>query len=278
MHLPSLGLYRMTMPMVTVQKLTYWRGTHRILDRISLEVPQGTIVAIIGPSGSGKTTLLRLIGAQLRPHSGLVCVAGTNIHQLSQHALYLARRKMGLLFQSNALFTDLTVFENVAFPLREHTQLHESLIKTVVLMKLEAVGLRGAHALMPDALSGGMARRVALARALVFDPTVMMYDEPFTGQDPISKGVLMRLIKRTNELLGSTTLLVSHDIEETCHIADYLYLIAGGRVIEEGTPQQLKRSSSPKVRQFMHGQADGAVPFHYPAIQLAQELLEDHVE
>ncbi|MCX7115744.1 MAG: ABC transporter ATP-binding protein [Gammaproteobacteria bacterium] len=265
----------MRSPMVTIQKLTYYRGHRRVLDRISIEVPEGKTVGIMGPSGSGKTTLLRLIGAQMRPDAGRVLIAGTDIHQLGQKELYRARRKMGLLFQSNALFTDLTVFENVAFPLREHTRLDESLIKTIVLMKLEAVGLRGVHGFMPDELSGGMARRVALARALVFDPKVMMYDEPFTGQDPISKGVLMRLIKRTSELLGGTTILVSHDIEETCQIADYLYLIAGGRVIDQGTPQDLKASSSPKVKQFMHGEADGAVPFHYPASPLERELLDD---
>lgn len=265
----------MTQPLVSIKNLTYNRGTRRVLDQVSMTIPKGKVVGVMGPSGSGKTTLLRLIGAQLRPNSGQVLLEGVDIHTLGQKKLYVMRRKMGLLFQTNALFTDLNVFENVAFPLREHTDLDESFIKTIVLMKLEAVGLRGVHHSMPEALSGGMARRVALARALAFDPSLMMYDEPFTGQDPISKGVLMRLIKQTSQLLGTTTILVSHDIEETCQIADYLYIIAGGKVIGEGEPAALKAESNPLVKQFMHGIADGAVPFHYPAIPLTEELLEN---
>lgn len=265
----------MTDFMVEVNGVTFLRGTRRVFDRVSLTVPRGKIIAIMGPSGSGKTTLLGLIGAQLQPLEGEVWVDGINIHTLSQRQLYQARRNMGLLFQNNALFTHLNVFENVAFPLHEHTTLDREMIRDVVLMKLQAVGLRGAQHLMPSELSGGMARRVAFARAMVFDPKLMMYDEPFTGQDPISKGVLMRLIKRTNELLGTTSILVSHDLEETCQISDYVYLIAGGHLIGKGTPEELKASSDPCVRQFMHGESDGMVPFHYPAEDYAEELLHD---
>lgn len=261
--------------MVNVRQLTFLRENRRVFDRITLQVPRGKIVAIMGPSGTGKTTLLGLIGAQLHPDAGEVWVDGVNIHTLSQSRLYAARRNMGMLFQNNALFTHLSVFQNVAFPLHEHTNLDDMMIRDIVLMKLESVGLRGAKDLMPSELSGGMARRVALARALVFDPKLMMYDEPFTGQDPISKGVLMRLIKRSNELLGTTSILVSHDLEETCQIADYIYLIAGGRLIGEGVPDALKHSSDPCVRQFMHGEADGTVPFHYPAKIYAEELFDE---
>lgn len=263
--------------MVEIRDLTFFRNIKRVFDRIHLQVPRGKIVAIMGPSGSGKTTLLGLMGAQLRPDDGEVFVDGVNIHSLSQKSLYLARRNMGILFQNNALFTHLSVFENVAFPLYEHTDLDSRMIRDLVLMKLEAVGLRGTQHLMPSELSGGMARRVAFARAMVFDPKLMMYDEPFTGQDPISKGVLMRLIKRSNELLGTTSILVSHDLEETCQISDYIYLIAGGRLIGEGVPEALKASSNPCVRQFMHGEADGTVPFHYPAKPYAEDLLYEDV-
>ncbi|HEL9666417.1 TPA: ABC transporter ATP-binding protein [Legionella pneumophila] len=244
-----------------------------IFDGIDMVVKQGKITAIMGPSGSGKTTLLRLIGAQLRPDSGQIYVNGQNIHQLSRKSLYETRRNMGLLFQSSALFTHLSVFENVAFPLREHTELNASMIRNIVLMKLEAVGLRGAAHLMPAQLSGGMCRRVALARTIALDPVLMMYDEPFTGQDPISMGVLVRLIQRLNQLLHTTTIIVSHDVEETCSIADYIYLISGGKIIGQGTPDELKRSIEPQIRQFMHGEADGVVPFHYPAKPYTEELL-----
>jgi phospholipid/cholesterol/gamma-HCH transport system ATP-binding protein len=259
---------------VEIKKLTFTRGTRVIFDDIDMNVQQGKITAIMGPSGSGKTTLLRLIGAQLAPDKGTILVQGQDMHRLSRKALYAARRNMGLLFQSSALFTHLSVFENVAFPLREHTGLNYSMLRDIVLMKLEAVGLRGAADLMPEQLSGGMARRVALARTSVLDPMLMMYDEPFTGQDPISMGVLVRLIKRLNELLHTTTIIVSHDVEETCSIADYIYLISGGSVIGEGTPFELMHSSDPKVKQFMHGEADGAVPFHYPARPYMEELLD----
>lgn len=261
--------------LVQINDLTFLRGERRIFDGVNLSVQKGKITAIMGPSGSGKTTLLQLIGGQLEPRSGEIFVDGANIHQLSRKELYLARRKMGLLFQSSALFTHLTVFDNVAFPLREHTHLNTAMLRDIVLMKLEAVGLRGAAQLMPDELSGGMARRVALARTIALDPELMMYDEPFTGQDPISMGVLVRLIKRLNQLLHTTTIIVSHDVAETCSIADYIYLIAGGRLIGQGSPSELIHATDPRVKQFIHGEADGAVPFHYPARSYTEELLND---
>ncbi len=260
--------------LVTITSLKFGHRDKQVFDGIDVDVRRGRITAIMGPSGSGKTTLLRLIGGLCTPDSGTVFVDGQNIHQISHKALYALRRKMGLLFQNSALFTHLSVFDNVAFPLREHTNLNAALLRDVVLMKLEAVGLRGAAHLMPAELSGGMARRVALARGIALDPALMMYDEPFTGQDPISMGVLVRLIKRLNELLQTTTMIVSHDVEETCSIADYIYLIANGRVIGEGTPSLLKQSTQPEVHQFMHGEADGAVPFHYPARPYTEEILD----
>ncbi|KTD39263.1 toluene tolerance ABC transporter ATP binding protein Ttg2A [Legionella nautarum] len=259
--------------LVHITNLSFSRNGRPIFDGVNMDMKRGKITAIMGPSGSGKTTLLKLIGGQLEPEAGEIFVKGANIHQLSRKELYLARRKMGLLFQSSALFTHLSVFDNVAFPLREHTELNEAMLRDIVLMKLEAVGLRGAAQLMPDELSGGMARRVALARTIALDPELMMYDEPFTGQDPISMGVLVRLIKRLNQLLETTTIIVSHDVEETCSIADYIYLIGGGRLIGQGTPAELKESTHPEVKQFMHGEADGAVPFHYPARPYTEELL-----
>ncbi|MFC3909623.1 ATP-binding cassette domain-containing protein [Legionella dresdenensis] len=260
--------------LVNITNLSFARGDRLIFNKINMTVERGKITAIMGPSGSGKTTLLRLIGAQLQPCAGEIIVNDANIHKLSRKALYKARRKMGLLFQSSALFTHLSVFDNVAFPLREHTSLNPAMIRDIVLMKLEAVGLRGAAELMPEQLSGGMARRVALARTIALDPELMMYDEPFTGQDPISMGVLVRLIKRLNQLLHTTTIIVSHDVEETCSIADYVYLVAGGRLIGQGTPMELKQSAQPHVHQFMHGEADGVVPFHFPARPYTEELLD----
>lgn len=260
--------------LVNITQLTFSRGERRIFDGVDITVKRGAITAIMGPSGSGKTTLLRLIGGLLTPDSGEISVDGQNIHRLSHRELYAIRQKMGLLFQSGALFTHLSVFDNVAFPLREHSHLDEAIVRDVVLMKLQAVGLRGAAELMPSDLSGGMARRVALARAMVLDPELMMFDEPFTGQDPISMGVLVRLIKRLNQLLNTTTIIVSHDVEETCSIADYIYLIAGGHVIGQGTPAELRDSQQPEVKQFMHGEADGVVPFHYPARAFNEELLD----
>lgn len=260
--------------LVKISSLSFVRGERLIFDCVDMTVERGKITAIMGPSGSGKTTLLRLIGAQLHPDNGNILVNDTDIHKLSRKALNDARRKMGLLFQSSALFTHLSVFDNVAFPLREHSTLNAAMIRDIVLMKLEAVGLRGAADLMPEELSGGMARRVALARTIALDPELMMYDEPFTGQDPISMGVLVRLIKRLNQLLETTTIIVSHDVEETCSIADYVYLIADGRIIGKGTPMELKQSCEPHIKQFMHGEADGVVPFHYPARPYTEELLD----
>ncbi|MCC5791092.1 MAG: ATP-binding cassette domain-containing protein [Legionellaceae bacterium] len=263
----------MTDKLVNIEGLSFQRGERPIFDQVDLEVERGKITAIMGPSGSGKTTLLRLIGAQLYPSAGRITVDGQDVHQLSRRALFEARRKMGLLFQSGALFSHLNVFDNVAFPLREHTNLNRELLREVVLMKLEAVGLRGAAQMMPDELSGGMARRVALARAIALDPQLMMFDEPFTGQDPISMGVLVRLIRRLNELLGISVIIVSHDVEETCSIADQVYLIAGAQVVAHGSPEALKASEDPRVRQFMHGEADGVVPFHFPATSYVEELV-----
>jgi len=260
--------------LVLINGLKFSQGDKVIFNGVNLEVKRGKITAIMGPSGSGKTTLLRLIGALLTPDSGEIWIDGNLIHCLSRADLCMARRKIGLLFQNSALFTHLSVFDNVAFPLREHTKMDAQMLRDIVLMKLEAVGLRGAAELMPDTLSGGMTRRVALARAIVLDPDLMMYDEPFTGQDPISKGVLLNLIQRLNQLLQITTIIVSHDVEETCSIADYIYLIAGGHVIGEGTPDFLRQSERPEIRQFMRGEADGVVPFHYPAISYIQELLD----
>ncbi|MFY7697431.1 MAG: ABC transporter ATP-binding protein [Legionella sp.] len=260
--------------LVSVSDLMFSHDSRCIFKGIDIHVKRGKITAIMGPSGSGKTTLLRLIGGLVTPDRGTIIVNGDNIHQLSRKALYQARCQMGLLFQSSALFTDLSVFDNVAFPLREHTDLDENLLRDRVLMKLESVGLREAASLMPHQLSGGMARRVALARAIALEPQLMMYDEPFTGQDPISMGVLVRLIKRLNQLLHTTTILVSHDVDETLSIADYVYLIADGLVIGQGKPEELVHSQNPLVQQFMQGEADGAVPFHYSAPVFTEELLD----
>lgn len=259
---------------VEIDNLYFNRGERVIFDGMNIQIPRGKITAIMGPSGTGKTTLLKLIGAQLRPQRGQVSVNGVNIHQLKRHELYHARRQMGLLFQSSALFTNISVFENVAFPLREHTALPERLIHDIVLMKLNSVGLRGAHALMPSELSGGMARRVALSRAIALDPQLIMYDEPFTGQDPISMGVLVKLIKELNDYLGLTSVIVSHDVAETVSISDYIYLIADGKIVGQGTPAELGKQKAPQVQQFMQGLPDGVVPFHYPAPPFAEELLQ----
>ena len=257
---------------VEIEKVTFLRGEKKILDQVDVSIIKGKITAIMGPSGCGKTTLLRLIGGQIFPEDGTVRIFGLQISAISRAELYKLRRQMGMLFQSGALFTDLNVFENVAFPLREHTNLPEGMIKDLVLMKLDAVGLRGAHALMPASLSGGMIRRVALARAIILDPRIIMYDEPFTGQDPISMGVLVKLIKFLNDLLGLTTILVSHDIHETLSIADYVYLLSNGKIVGAGTPEELKNSSNPWVQQFILGLPDGPVPFHYPANSYKEDL------
>jgi phospholipid/cholesterol/gamma-HCH transport system ATP-binding protein len=258
--------------LIEVRNLRFQRGQRWIFDGVDIDIARGKITAIMGPSGTGKTTLLRLIGGQLFPDSGSIHLNGYNIPQLSRNELFAVRRKMGMLFQSGALFTDLTVYENVAFPLRVHTQLPEAMIRDLVLMKLHAVGLRGARDLMPSELSGGMARRAALARAIVLDPQLIMYDEPFVGQDPISMGMLVQLIRLLNDTLGLTSVIVSHDVHETASIADYIYVIADGKVIGHGTPEQVMNTDEPRVRQFIRGLADGPVPFHYPAPDYRQDL------
>ena len=258
---------------MTVRGLSFSHGERKVFDGVDLRIPRGRVTAIMGPSGTGKTTLLRLIGGQIRPDAGTVTVDGEDVHRLSREKLFQLRKRMGMLFQSGALLTDLSVFENVAFPLREHTDLPEPMIRDLVLMKLEAVGLRGGRDLMPRELSGGMARRVALARAIALDPMMIMYDEPFTGQDPITMGVLLQLIRKLNDSLRLTSIVVSHDVQETAAIADYIYVLSGGKVVGEGTPDALARTSSPWVRQFMQGLADGPVPFHYPAPDYLEDLL-----
>jgi len=258
--------------MISIRNLSFSRGARKIFDDISLDIMPNKITAIMGPSGTGKTTLLKLIGGQLTPDSGSIHVDEQNIHQLSRPHLYLLRQKMGMLFQSGALLSDMSVFDNIAFPIREHTQLPENIIRTVVLMKLNAVGLRGAADLMPSELSGGMARRVALARALALDPEMIMYDEPFTGQDPISLGVLVSLIQKLNQTLHLTSIIVSHDVQETAAIADYIYVLSEGKIAGQGTPEQLAQTDSEWVQQFMQGKADGPVPFHYPANAFSADL------
>jgi phospholipid/cholesterol/gamma-HCH transport system ATP-binding protein len=261
-------------PLVRIRNLHFAHGARVIFDGIDIEIPRGKVTAIMGPSGTGKTTLLKLIGGQLHPDSGTILVDGLDVHKLSRKELYKLRMRMGMLFQSGALLTDLSVYDNVAYPLREHTKLPDSLIHPVVLMKLEAVGLRGARALMPAELSGGMARRVALARAIALDPMMVMYDEPFTGQDPISMGVLAKLIRRLNDAVSLTSIVVSHDVKETAAISDWIYVISGGKVLEHGSPKQLAASESPSVRQFMQGLPDGPVSFHYDATPFMDDLMQ----
>lgn len=261
--------------LIEIQNLTFSHGDRLIFDRLTLSIPRGQISAIMGPSGTGKTTLLKIIGGQIRPDEGTVLINGSDVCRMNRKDLFALRRHIGMLFQSAALFTDLNVYENVAFPLRVHTDLSERMIRDIVLLKLNAVGLRGARDLMPAQLSGGMARRVALARAIALDPDLIMYDEPFTGQDPIAMGVLVSLIKDMNASLGSTSLLVSHDIHETVSIADQIFLIADGGLIASGAPDELLQLGNPMVDQFMHGKPDGPVPFHYPADELAFDVLGD---
>jgi len=263
----------MTEPLLRIRKLQKRYGQAIALDRIHLDVHAGEFLCFLGPSGSGKTTLLRLIGGQWRPSAGQIHFDGTDVHAIARPQLFELRKRMGMLFQNGALLTDLTVFENVAFPLREHTALPEALIRDLVLLKLNAVGLRGARDLYPEQLSGGMARRVALARAVVLDPQLVMYDEPFTGQDPISMGVLMRLIRSLNDALGLTSIVVSHDVQEVMSIADHVYVIAGGKVLGVGEPDTVRDSQSPWVQQFLRGEPDGPVPFHYKAAPYAEDLL-----
>jgi phospholipid/cholesterol/gamma-HCH transport system ATP-binding protein len=259
--------------LIKIRGLKFARGERWIFDDIDLDIPRGKITAVMGPSGTGKTTLLRLIGGQLKPMAGTIEMEGQNIPKLPLSDLYRLRKKMGMLFQSGALLTDLNVYENVAFPLREHTKLPEPLIHHLVLMKLQTVGLRGARHLMTSELSGGMARRVALARSLITDPMMMMYDEPFTGQDPISMGILVRLIRSINDALSLTSILVSHDVHETLSIADKVYVISNGKIVGEGSPTDLKNSDSAWVKQFINAESDGPVPFHYPAPTYIDELL-----
>jgi phospholipid/cholesterol/gamma-HCH transport system ATP-binding protein len=251
---------------------SYAPGERQILSGLNMEFRRGQVVAVMGGSGCGKTTILRLVGGQFTAQSGQVLIEGRDIGKMSSAELMVARRRMGMLFQFGALFTDLSVFENVAFPLREHTNLSEELLRSLVLMKLHAVGLRGARDLMPAQISGGMARRVALARAIALDPPLIMYDEPFAGLDPISLGITARLIRDLNKALGATSLLVTHDVEETFEIADYVYFIANGRIGAEGTPEELSRSTDPFVRQFLDASPDGPVPFHYPGQSLEEDF------
>ncbi|VAW52435.1 Phospholipid ABC transporter ATP-binding protein MlaF [hydrothermal vent metagenome] len=259
--------------LVKIRDLHFSRGNRKIFDGLSLDIPRQGVSAIMGPSGTGKTTLLKLIGGQLRPDSGYIEVDGLDVHQLSTGKLFELRQRMGMLFQSGALLTDLSVFENVAYPLREHTKLNESMLRHLVLLKLNAVGLRGAADLPPSELSGGMARRVALARAMALDPMMIMYDEPFTGQDPISMGVLVSLISELNNALKICSIIVSHDVPETMSIADQIHIISEGKVVESGSPDSLRNSESAWTHQFIHGDADGPVPFHYPAEPLLEDLL-----
>lgn len=259
--------------LIEINNLTFSRSGRIIYDDISLQIKKGKTTAIMGPSGIGKTTMLRLMGGQLLPDKGDIKFKGESIPNMRRTRLFEVRRQMSMLFQSGALFTDMSVFENIAFPLREHTKLSESIIHTIVMLKLQAVGLRGAAELMPAELSGGMARRAALARAIALDPELIMYDEPFAGQDPISMGVLVKLIKALNDALQLTSVVVTHDVTEVLTIADYIYILAEKRVIGSGTPEQIKNSDSSLVQQFLQGQADGPVPFHYPASDIAEAFL-----
>ena len=257
---------------VEIENLTFAYDTRPILRGIDLRIRRGQVVAIMGGSGCGKTTLLRIIGGALSPTGGSARVLGQVMGSLDRAGLYAKRRRMGMLFQFGALFTDMSVFDNVAFQMREHTDLPEDLIRDLVVMKLDAVGLRGAVDLMPSALSGGMARRVALARAVALDPTLIMYDEPFAGLDPISLGVIARLIRRLNDSLGATSIIVTHDVQESLQIVDYVYFVSEGRVVAEGTADEVRRSGQPFVRQFARGEPDGPVAFHYPAQDYHEDL------
>jgi len=259
-------------PLVDIRDLHFGYNERPILSGLTMQFERGKVVAVMGGSGSGKTTVLRLIGGQIAAQSGSVVVEGEDVARLNQASLYRLRRRMGMLFQHGALFTDLSVFDNVAFPLREHTKLPEAMIHDLVLMKLHAVGLSNAASLKPSEISGGMARRVALARAIALDPQLIMYDEPFAGLDPISMGVTANLIRNLNDALGSTSILVSHDVHESFLIADYVYFLSQGRIVAHGTPQQMRESEDPYVKQFVNAQADGPVPFHYPGRSI-DELL-----
>ena len=261
-----------TSNLVEVRNVTFSYDQRQVLKDINLVVPKGKVVAIMGLSGSGKTTLLRLIGGSLVADEGEIRVDGQMINALDYEELFALRRKMGMLFQFGALFTDMSSFDNVAFQMREHTKLSESLIRDLTLMKLEAVGLRGAADLMPSELSGGMARRVALARSIALDPMLMLYDEPFTGLDPISLGVIGQLIRRLNDSLGATSIVVTHDVAEALELVDYVYYMSGGKVEFQGTPEQVRAGRLPSLKQFVYGELDGPVPFHYPAPEYRQDL------
>ena len=265
-------------PFVSIQGVSFAYPTltgttgRQILSGVDLDVRRGQLVALMGGSGSGKTTVLRLLGGQVRPQAGTVTIDGQDVHAQDVDGLYALRRRMGMLFQFGALFTDMSVFDNVAFPLREHTALPESAIRDLVLMKLDAVGLRGAQALMPAEISGGMSRRVALARAIALDPQLIMYDEPVAGLDPMSRGVTANLIRRLNDALGAASIIVTHDVHESLAIVDYVYFLAEGRIVACGTPDEIRASDLPYVRQFINGSVEGPVRFHYPAPEYAQDL------
>ena len=258
--------------LVSIEGVSFAYDSRPVLTDVSLKFARGKLIAIMGNSGCGKTTLLRLIGGVVTPQSGRVLFSGVHVDTGDLKALYALRRRMGMLFQFGALFTDLSVYDNVAFPLREHTSLDEDMIRDIVLLKLEAVGLRGAAPLRIGEISGGMARRVALARAVALDPEIILYDEPFTGLDPIALGITANLIRRLNDATGATSLIVSHDVTECFQICDYAYLLSSGRVVAHGTPQELQESTDPEVRQFIRGEPDGPVRFHYPSPPIAQEL------
>jgi phospholipid/cholesterol/gamma-HCH transport system ATP-binding protein len=260
-------------PIVEIDKVSFGYDAARpVLSDVSLRIEPGSVVGIMGQSGCGKTTLLRIIAGWLKAGAGTTRVLGEDVARLDERGIFRLRRRMGMLFQFGALFTDMTVFDNVAFQMREHTDLPPDLVNDLVLMKLEAVGLRGAAQLMPSELSGGMARRVALARAIALDPRLMLYDEPFTGLDPISLGVIARLIRTLNDSLGQTSIVVSHDVEECFGIVDYVYFVSAGRIVAQGTPDALRRSGHPFVTQFVRGEPDGPIPFHYPAPGYAADL------
>jgi phospholipid/cholesterol/gamma-HCH transport system ATP-binding protein len=269
----------LTDPLIEIKNLVFGYGERRILDGITLTIPRGKVTALMGASGGGKTTVMRLIGGQYRAQAGQVLLYGKepdvpaqDVGSMQAKDLFLARRRMGMLFQFGALFTDLSVFDNVAFPLREHTDLSPAMVRDIVLMKLNAVGLRGARDLMPAEVSGGMARRVALARAIALDPELVMYDEPFAGLDPISLGTAARLIRQLNDAMGLTSIVVSHDLDETFHIADQVIILANGRVAAQGTPQEVRDSTDPLVHQFVNALPEGPVRFHYPAVDIAQDF------
>ncbi len=259
-------------PLVKISDLNFTYDRRPVLTGINMSIPRGKVVAIMGQSGCGKTTTLRLIGGQLRPSQGEVRFDGKAMHELDADGLYATRRRMGMLFQFGALFTDMSVFDNVAFQMREHTNLSEEMIRDLVLLKLNAVGLRGAQSLMPSELSGGMARRVALARAIALDPLLMMYDEPFTGLDPITMGVIGQLIRKLNDALGGSSIIVTHDVQESLQIVDYIYFMADGKVVAEGTPDEIRASDKAYVHQFVWGEMDGPVPFQYPSAPYREQI------